>query len=364
MITFARTTFKPKPMRKPAKPTHKTTGKDTKEEEKEAMPKDVDFIVTYVDSNDPSWLKEYNKYSNETQANYNKGKMRFRSWDNLQYQIRGVHYFMPFVRNIFLVVASDSQVPSWVNRDEIKVVKHSDFMPKETLPTFNSQTIEAYLWNIPGLGDKFIYANDDMFILKKCEYTDFFEGNKPVFRLTGGRCTPKKGTRCYTYDMARVNALNLAIPSYRKKNANGMLCTQHIMYPYYKPDMIKFYNDHKKEIDESVTKFRHEKNFSPWMYLFNAYHIGHYKNKAISTTYCRLQGSISRAQRIITTKACKLVCLNDDSEDTTKRTKNIINSALHSILPRKTKYELSDEKGFDTEIKVNYKKSAINNFLY
>ncbi|MEX6253875.1 hypothetical protein [Providencia huaxiensis] len=43
--------------------------------------------------------------------------------------------------------------PNWldINNHKINFVKHSDFIPKEYLPTFNSHTIELNLHRIKGL---------------------------------------------------------------------------------------------------------------------------------------------------------------------------------------------------------------------
>ena len=46
-------------------------------------------------------------------------------------------------------------------------VKTEEFIPKEYLPTFNSNVIEMNLHRIENLSEKFILFNDDLFILRK-----------------------------------------------------------------------------------------------------------------------------------------------------------------------------------------------------
>ena len=65
-----------------------------------------------------------------------------------------------------MVVARESQVPSWVNRDSVKVVTHGDIIDAVQLPTFNTMTIIKYLNLIPGLGERYIYSNDDWYAMR------------------------------------------------------------------------------------------------------------------------------------------------------------------------------------------------------
>ena len=61
--------------------------------------------------------------------------------------------------------------------DGIKVITHEEiFENKEHLPTFNPDAIELYLHRIPGLSDKFLYLNDDMFIGNNLHKEDLCHG--------------------------------------------------------------------------------------------------------------------------------------------------------------------------------------------
>src|SRR3546814_12468985 len=79
------------------------------------------------------------------------------------YALRSVEKHAPWVRRIFVV--TDDQRPEWLNTDHprIQVIDHKDIMPPEALPCFNSTVIEYFLHRIPGLSDRFLFANDDMF---------------------------------------------------------------------------------------------------------------------------------------------------------------------------------------------------------
>ena len=136
----------------------------------------IDFVITWVDGNDPKWLKERSLYQSNAGDNRN---VRFRDWDLLRYWFRGVERFAPWVDNIFFVTYG--HLPSWLNTNhpKLKVINHEDFIPSSYLPTFNSHTIELNLYRIKGLSDQFVYFNDDMYLIDKVKPDDFFYNQLP-----------------------------------------------------------------------------------------------------------------------------------------------------------------------------------------
>lgn len=137
----------------------------------------VDFVVTWVDDTDPVWLAKRTEFKNvNTDGNT---EARYRDWDTLKYWFRGVEKFAPWVRNVYFV--TDNQKPEWLNIEhpKLKWVKHTDFIPQEYLPLFNSNAIEWNLHRIEGLSENFVYFNDDMFIIKETRQEDFFVDGQP-----------------------------------------------------------------------------------------------------------------------------------------------------------------------------------------
>lgn len=134
----------------------------------------IDFVVTWVDGNDPVWQAEKAKYS--PSKNADNRNVRFRDWDNMQYWFRAVEKFAPWVNKVHFVTYG--HLPKWLNTNnpKLNIAKHSDFIPKEYLPTFSSRTIEFNLHRIKGLAERFVYFNDDMFLLKPVKRELFFAG--------------------------------------------------------------------------------------------------------------------------------------------------------------------------------------------
>ena len=53
----------------------------------------IDFVITWVNGNDPEWRKEKSLYSGDAISNsfeLDIREERYRDWDNLQYWFRGV----------------------------------------------------------------------------------------------------------------------------------------------------------------------------------------------------------------------------------------------------------------------------------
>lgn len=139
---------------------------------------DVDFIVLWVDPNDPAWQAEKNRYT--PGATDDVQLTRYQSWDNLHYWFRAVAAYAPWVRKIHLVTCG--QVPAWlnINHPKINLVNHKDYMPATALPTFNSSAIEVGIHKIPGLAKKFVFFNDDMFLVAPIPESYYFQNGIPV----------------------------------------------------------------------------------------------------------------------------------------------------------------------------------------
>ena len=56
----------------------------------------------------------------------------------------------------------------------------SDIVPHEYLPTFNSNTIDLFIPNIPTLSEYYIYACDDYVITKPLAISDFYSEDYKV----------------------------------------------------------------------------------------------------------------------------------------------------------------------------------------
>ena len=99
---------------------------------------------------------------------------RFRDNDELRYSLRSLEKYAPWIRKIFIV--TNGQVPRWLNLEHprVEVISHAMlFKNKSHLPTFSSPAIESHLHEIPGLSERFLYFNDDVFFANNVWPDDF-----------------------------------------------------------------------------------------------------------------------------------------------------------------------------------------------
>ncbi len=137
---------------------------------------DIDFVLPWVDGNDPQWIQDKKKYQLNT---FDNDDCRYRDWDNLKYWFRGVEKFAPWVNKVFFITYG--HLPLWLNKscEKLVIIKHEEYIPQRYLPTFSSHAIELNLHRIKGLSDRFVYFNDDTFIIKSMKESDFFFNGLP-----------------------------------------------------------------------------------------------------------------------------------------------------------------------------------------
>lgn len=153
----------------------------------------IDVVIAWVDGGDPKFhekLKHHlNGKSRETIPGANL--TRFASVNEITYCVLSILTFAPFVRKIFIV--TDNQNPNIFDvvkkffperLSSITIIDHKEiFRDYETfLPTFNSRSIETMIWRIKGLSNNFVYFNDDNFLVRPIEPSDWFINSKPVLR--------------------------------------------------------------------------------------------------------------------------------------------------------------------------------------
>lgn len=117
-------------------------------------------VYTWVNGADPGYQKVRNHYS-PSQRDLNPERFR-DDFQLLRYSLRSLERFLPQVREVILLTMRP-QVPDWLNADHprLRLVHHDQVIAPEYLPTFSPNVIESFLHRIPGLGEEFLYMNDD-----------------------------------------------------------------------------------------------------------------------------------------------------------------------------------------------------------
>jgi hypothetical protein len=151
----------------------------------------IDAVITWVDGADPEHAQKLNAYLatlGEVRPRA-ANPIRFHHSGELDYCVTSLLRFAPWIRTIYIV--TDNQVPTIINRlkgteyeGRVVLVDHRVIFAgfEQYLPTFNSSSILAVLWRIPGLAEHFIFLNDDFALIQPVKPDDFFREGKVVLR--------------------------------------------------------------------------------------------------------------------------------------------------------------------------------------
>lgn len=146
---------------------------------------DIDLVYLWVDGSDPKWVEKRNAcIGKPVERSGVNCKGRYADNDELRHSLRSVELYAPWIRRIFIV--TDEQTPRWLDTShpKIRIVDHKEILPAESLPCFNACVLEHHLHKIPGLAERFLFANDDMFFNRPVAPGDFFAADGlPIVRM-------------------------------------------------------------------------------------------------------------------------------------------------------------------------------------
>lgn len=324
----------------------------------------IDFVITWVDGNDPEWQKEYFKYKG---LEGDQRAYRFRDMNVLQYWFRGVEKFAPWVNKVFFVTCG--QRPLWLNTDHPKLVcvNHKDYIPEQFLPTFSSQAIEVNFHRISGLSEHFVYFNDDMFLTTPTVPRDFFRNGLPCDSAVINYIAPRReplnlvpvvntaaiNRNFVKKEVMRAQAAKLFTGKYHKYLLKNIQFIMGKWFPGFKyfhlpSSFLKsvFAEVWEKEPElltrTSEHKFRVMTDCNQW--LFQNWQIcsGKFMPRDTEAGY---YGAMETVEEIKRTAAAikrgkyKMVCANDAMEEYFDVVQKELREAFESILPEKSSFE-------------------------
>lgn len=152
----------------------------------------IDIVIPWVDGDDPVLAAKRRQHltgkKEEKHADV-AAATRFSDLGEIFWCIDSINIFAPFIRKIFIV--TDSQDPRLEEHlaarfpdghIPVEIVDHQVIFRgyEKYLPIFNSRSIEAVIWRIPGLSEHFVLMNDDFFLAGPVKPEDFYQGDKTV----------------------------------------------------------------------------------------------------------------------------------------------------------------------------------------
>lgn len=327
----------------------------------------MDFVITWVDGNDPVWRKEFEYYSAKEGMAINTDACRYRDWDTLRYWFRGVEKFAPWVNKIYFVTYG--HLPKWLNTDNSKlvIVKHEEFIPAEYLPTFNSNAFEFFFHKIKGLSDCFVYFNDDMFLIDSVSPERFFRNGLPCDFGGLSRITAKGMFGCSLYlalDLIRSNFnkketisrnrskwYSLEFPRmalhnflyYRETKFTGFI-NHHLPQGYLKETYNNVWEHCEKDLQRTCkSRFRAYGDIAPWLLRYWQLASGNFTPYNVfkdGRCYHINDNNIMKCIDSIHNHTYKLICINDnESVNNMEEYQKLIIDAFDAILPKKSLFE-------------------------
>lgn len=336
----------------------------------------TDFVITWVDGNDPEWQKRKARY---TGTDLDDDRIiRYRDWGLLPYWFRGVEKFAPWVRKVFFVC--DQEPPEWLNRDhpKLQIVRHEDFIPGEYLPVFSANPIELNLYRIKDLSDHFVFFNDDMYLVKPVSEKLFFKKGLPrdcailnpiptsdLKRENGSGkifTIPLNDTEYLNRDYdfracVRKNPGKWFHPVYGASLFRNLFLSTwsrfvgfyepHLPQPFLKSSFDKAWREDYDILDStSRHAIRNDRDVNQWLIRQRQLAEGVFiPRKQIKNSVFELDSQSTDAVRTIAGQLVPMVCLNDgvmgESEFTQIRDR--IEQAFRTILPDRSGFEKEPE---------------------
>ncbi len=245
----------------------------------------IDVVYLWVDGADKKWRAAKDKWLTklggvQTLARTAAGDERYRDNGELKYSLRSLSENAPWVNHIY-VITDFNQVPKWLNKKhpKITIVPHKTIIPAEARPTFNSNTIEMCICNIPGLSERFLLMNDDLFFNRPLRPSFFFARRGQPQTLHCVRRNRKRNIGRWLdntddYRSTLILSAKLIHDVYGRKMYR--YAPSHGIDPYLKSAWIKCRNHPliKPYIDKQIlNKFRTNTELQRWIFtLYNVVH--------------------------------------------------------------------------------------------
>ncbi len=234
---------------------------------------DVDIVITWVDGAAPDLKAKRDHYIGEARARLHDNGINPHRWlcsDELNYCLRSIANNAPDVRRIWIV--TDGQTPVFSGlplafSKKIAIVDHQEIFAgyDAALPTFNSLSIETFLWRIPGLSEYFVYFNDDVFLTSRVEFADFFTETGPVMRGEWVDFSHLLECGNSRVEAALLNHYNqIEAAGLEGFGADHIFASAHVVHPMQRSIMAQLFADHHDQfVRNGSFRFRCIAQFLP-----------------------------------------------------------------------------------------------------
>ncbi|WP_156018795.1 stealth family protein [Streptococcus ruminantium] len=329
------------------------------------MTEKIDFVVTWVDGSDPKWQKQKQHYMSEEDKGLNS-VARYRDWEIFKYWFRAVEKHAPWVNKVVLI--TEGHVPEWlnINHEKLLLIKHSDYIPQEYLPTFNSNVIELNIHRIEELSEHFVLFNDDMFINKSVGPEDFFRNGLPTDVGVFSPQVPKSGGIA-SISLNNIEVINdyfnthqilkewsnkffrLSYGKHLLKNFivlpwNSVLgfYDHHLPVAYKKSTFKHLWNLEEQKLRQtSRNKFRTKSDINHWLMRYWQLASGQFAPRSVHFgNYYSIFDELNKIISELRKPKYHLICLNDGEEISDfEVSKRKLTSTFETVYPTSSTFE-------------------------
>ena len=197
----------------------------------------IDMVYLWCDGNDLSFIKRKEialKKAGIPSRLDATGEVRFYDNEELRYSLRSLEMYAPWIHHIYIV--TDRQIPYWLKESpKLTIIDHSEILPSNQIPCFNSVFIEQYIYKIPNLSEHFLYGNDDCFFAQPLTSDFFFQQGTPIIRVT-------KKKKLQDLNLLTNSSIDLGLWDNTIRNSWRLLYDRyHIFHAYYPHHNIDAY---------------------------------------------------------------------------------------------------------------------------
>jgi len=331
----------------------------------------IDFVVPWVDGSDPDWIQEKMQYTERAKKSSTDqvGDLRYRDWGLLKYWFRGVEKYAPWANKIHFITYG--HLPEWLNTNhpKLNIVNHCDFIDEKYLPTFNVCTIELNMHKIKGLSDKFVYFNDDCFIINHVDKEDFFQGGLPCDEGVFGNVFVTNSRASFGYPLLHMTGIinehfnfSDVVKKHRDKFINPVyeqqiyhneyfmtrslfpgLYSHHLPQSYNKSIFSEVWEKNYEHLDKiSMEKFRidrgaHQYLMRYWQVMTGQFHPTLHRKLGMS--FNRTHEEVEQIINFIINQERPIACINDTVEVNIDEVSVRFQAAFDTILGEKSSFE-------------------------
>lgn len=231
----------------------------------------IDAVITWVDGVDPLHMAKRGHYQPQAKRNANAvNPHRWACNNELGYCLRSIANHAPWIGRIWII--TDAQTPDLSHLPDalvqrITIVDHLTLFAgyESALPTFNSLAIETLLWRIPGLAERFVYFNDDVFLTGPLAPADVFQADAPVLRGGWVDLRAIVANPASRDDPTLLNALTqINAASLAGFGADRLFRAAHVVHPLRRSVLAQLHDQHRAEFATNIShRFRCVSQFLP-----------------------------------------------------------------------------------------------------